>query len=192
MKKFRSIAVAFAGAAACMIAAAAPGREAITTSQIADAVRQAGMPVTAEQVTLLSHVTAIDAEPLLKVESMEPIGNREMRVRLNCTKRAECLPFYAVIRSSDTSAQQVQASLREPVMPASSQTEPANEHSGSVAIRSGSPATLLIDGGRVHIRVAVVSLENGSIGQTIRVVSKDHTTTYTAEVESATTLRGQL
>jgi flagella basal body P-ring formation protein FlgA len=44
----------------------------------------------------------------------------------------------------------------------------------------------------VHIRIAVVCLENGAPGQTIRVSSKDRRQTYTAKVIDEAVLRASL
>jgi hypothetical protein len=61
----------------------------------------------------------------------------------------------------------------------------------SFVVRAGRPATLLLDGAHVHIRIAVVCLENGAAGQTIRVASKDHRQTYTAKVSRRSSIEGQ-
>jgi flagella basal body P-ring formation protein FlgA len=60
------------------------------------------------------------------------------------------------------------------------------------AIRSGSAATLLLDGPRIHIQLSVICLESGEPGKTIRVTSKDHKQVYTAEIIDGTLLRGSL
>jgi flagella basal body P-ring formation protein FlgA len=59
-------------------------------------------------------------------------------------------------------------------------------------VKAGSPATLLLDGDHVHIRLSVICLQNGITGQTIRATSKDHTVVYTAEVVDGGVLKGRL
>jgi flagella basal body P-ring formation protein FlgA len=59
-------------------------------------------------------------------------------------------------------------------------------------MHAGAPATLLLEGARVHIRLAVVCLENGAPGQTIRVASRDHRQTYMAKVVDEEVLRASL
>ena len=62
----------------------------------------------------------------------------------------------------------------------------------SIVIRSGSSATLLLDGGHVHIRIPVTCLENGSTGQTIRATDKDRRRVYKAQVVANGVLQGRL
>jgi flagella basal body P-ring formation protein FlgA len=57
---------------------------------------------------------------------------------------------------------------------------------------AGSRATLLLEGDHVHIQVPVVCLQNGAVGQTIRVASPDHKQTYVAQVTGNNVLRGRL
>jgi flagella basal body P-ring formation protein FlgA len=51
---------------------------------------------------------------------------------------------------------------------------------------------LVLDGGHVHIQLAVVCLENGVVGQTIRVAGRGHEQIYMAEVCSDGLLRASL
>jgi len=59
-------------------------------------------------------------------------------------------------------------------------------------VRSGSPATLMLDSDRVHIRLSVICLENGAPGQRIRVTGKDHRLVFTAQVIDGSLLKGRL
>jgi hypothetical protein len=170
-------------------AAAAPGHAAITTTQIAQAISGWGMNVSAQQVTLLTDVVATTSAPALKVESMEPWGDNRMKVRMDCATSQQCLPFFVAVNCNrQNAAQQSAAGLDRPSA-AALQPEPASK---SFVVRNGSLATLLIDGGHVHIRLLVVCLENGATGQTIRAESKDHQQTYTAQVVDKGVLRGTL
>jgi len=47
----------------------------------------------------------------------------------------------------------------------------------------------VMDDGRSHIQVAVISLENGIAGHRIRVASPDHKQIYVAEVVGANLLK---
>lgn len=51
---------------------------------------------------------------------------------------------------------------------------------------------LLMDGNHIHIKLSVISLENGSAGQTIRVSSQDRRQVYTAQIVDGTLLRASL
>jgi flagella basal body P-ring formation protein FlgA len=58
-----------------------------------------------------------------------------------------------------------------------------------ITMRAGTHATMLMDDDRSHIQIAVISLENGIAGHSIRVTSPDHKQVYVAEVVNASLLR---
>ena len=189
MKKLSLIPVLILSAAAALPAAAAPGREVITAEQIAAAINTAGMRISPQQVELLSNVVATTPAPLLEVKSMERTGDHRTMVRLDCADPGQCLPFFVAVRSSPTNGPLLALADSDP----SSAAIPAmRPRPGAFTVRAGSPATLLLDSNRVHIRLSVICLENGAAGQTIRVTSKDHRQGYNAEVVDAALLRGQL
>jgi len=164
-------------------ASAATGLDSITKEQIAAAMSGAGIKVSPDQVTLLTDVVATTTTPGLKVESMERWGADRMRVRLDCAKREDCLPFYVAVRW-------IQGG---PALSGQADPPPsAKTNVTSYIVRAGSAAILLLDGDHVHIRIPVVCLENGATGQTIRVASKDRRLTYTARVVDGSILRGSL
>jgi hypothetical protein len=176
---------------ATMASAATPGtvRAPITTAQIAAAISGAGMAITAEQVTLLTDVTAATGSPSLKVELIEPWGDHRMKVRIDCESGQECMPFFVAVRC----AQQLAAEPGTAAMNHSpAATAPARIDPKSILMHAGAPATLFLEGGRVHIRLAVVCLENGALGQTIKVSSKDHRQTYVGKVVDGEVLRASL
>jgi hypothetical protein len=186
MTKYRFISALALAAAAAFPAAAASTHNAITTGQVAAAMAEAGMQISPKQVELLSDVVAATPEPALKIRSMEPWGDHRMMVRLDCAQREECLPFFVAVRFNQG----------DEIRPIDTDQPPAFIHTRTVVsaptIRSGAYATLLIDGGHVHIKLSVIAAENGTTGQVIRVSSKDRKQIYTAEVVNGTTLRGSL
>lgn len=166
-------------------AAAAPSPIAITTAQVADVLSDAGIKVSARQVTLLADVVASTGNPKLRVESMERWGDHRMRVRLACDSNTDCLPFLVAVNWSGDDA--------VPAGPASSTAiPPAKTGSDPFVMHVGSPAILLLDGEHVHIQLSVTCLENGAPGQTVRVVSKEQRRTFSAQVFSETVLKGRL
>ena len=189
MKRYFLISVLALSAATAASAAAAQGRVAVTTEQVAAAITGTGMSVLPEQVTLLSDVVAKSDSPALNVLSIEPWGDHRMRVRMECASEQECLPFYVSVHLAPKNGAVSAAKL--PV-----QTPDANwrgsRDPNSFAVRAGSRAILLIDRGHVHIRLSVVCLENGAAGQKIRVESKDPHQTFVAEVDDSGVLRGSL
>jgi hypothetical protein len=173
-------------ALACPVAVMA-AQNAITTEQVVAAMSTAGLNTSAKQVVLLTDVVASTNAPTLKVESMEHWGDRGMKVRLSCAKPEECLPFFVAIRGS-----QAQAVPPDVADHSSAAILRVKSDSNSFVVRAGSRETLLLDGDRVHIQLVVVCLENGAVGQNIRVASLDHKQTYTAEVSGNKVLRGRL
>lgn len=175
--------------AAMTLAAKAAGREAITTAQVAAAIKDAGLNVAAGQVTLLSDVVAKTSAPALKVESVGPWLGNSARVRMDCVVSDECLPFVVTVRRSQSP---VSEAAWVPSSQQASRRLPVDAPKSKVMVRIGSPAVLLLDGGHVHIQLAVICLENGFVGQTIRVAGKRREQTYMAEVCSDGVLRGTL
>jgi hypothetical protein len=187
MTGYRFIPALFFSAAMALPAMAASGRVSITAEQVAAAINKAGMNISAGQVVLLTDVVATGSAPQLKVESMEPWGDHRMKFRLNCVKSEECLPFFVAVQWSQEEA--TPPGFADHSSTAISLAKPG---SSSYAVRVGSPAILLIEGDHIHIQLPVVCLQNGAIGQTIRVTSPDHRQTYTAEVGGDAVLRGKL
>jgi hypothetical protein len=185
--RYRWVAAPILAAATAIFAVAAPGREAISAAQIAAAISGAGMPVSARQVTLLTEVVSTDSAPTLKVQSMAPWGNHQVKVRLSCARSEECLPFFVAVHGADLHSTQLASEDSDFSMAGRLKRDPK-----SFAVKSGSQATLFIDGDKVHIRLSVVCLEGGAPGETIRVASRDHRQIYNAEVVDGTVLRGKL
>jgi hypothetical protein len=170
-------------------AKAASGRDLITARQIAVAIGDAGLQVSASQITLLTDVVAKTSAPALTVTSVGAWEGNLSRVRMSCVVSEECLPFVVTVRrhQNDRSDGAVIASNPQPSQ------HPAVETSKSkIVVRIGSAAVLLLEGGHVHIQLAVICLENGIVGQTIRVASRERDHTYQAEVCSDGLLRGTL
>lgn len=189
MKRYKSIPVLALCAAIALPAAAAPARTAITTTQIADAISASGAKVTPQQVTLLAEVVATTANPALKVQSVERWSDGRMMVRLECASSEECLPFLVAVRLNDEA--EVQPLLASAGRPSTAVSH-AKPGSSVYVLRNGSPAILVLDGEHMQIQLTVICLENGAVGQTVRVTSSDHLRTYTAEVVDGTVVKGRL
>ena len=189
MTHFRLMGITLIIAALGLPAKAASGREVITAGQIALAIGHAGMQVSASQITLPADVVAKTNAPGLRVVSVGAWMADSSLVRLECVISEECLPFVVTVHrdQSDRYAGSVIAAGVQPPKHAS-----AESPGSRVVLRIGSPAVLLLEGGHVHIQLAVVCLENGAVGQTIRVVGREHGHTYLAEVCSDGLLRATL
>jgi len=161
----------------------------ITREQVASAVSRLGMQVAPGQVTLLADVVATTGEPRLTVRSIEPWGNGKMAARLECESSDQCLPFFASLNMSRESAVEAAASVAPSNAPAVGSQAYVAKH---LVVRSGTPALLLLDGDKVHIRLSVICLESGALGQTIRVTDHDRKVVFRAQVVDGGLLKGRL
>jgi hypothetical protein len=167
-------------------------RFALTAGQVARALSESGIQTTEEQVSLLTRVVATKSSPALDILSVDLLGKRPMdsrarsRVKLGCHQPGQCLPFYAIVSGSETTAGSAATSSSASPVTASMMFNPKSE----ITMRAGTHATLVMDDDRSHIQVAVISLENGMAGHRIRVSSPDHKQVYFGEVVSASLLKG--
>lgn len=170
-------------------ALAAPANHLITADQVAAAASKMGLQVSPQQVTMLSEVAATTSAPSLAVRSVQRRDDHQLLVRMECESPSLCLPFYVSLRV-ENSTEVLQARAQSQDSASSNPSSPPIVR--QLAIRTGSTATLQLDSDRVHIRIPVVCLENGAVGQTVRVRSRDHRLVYTAQVIDSTLLKGRL
>ncbi|HUD55494.1 MAG TPA: flagella basal body P-ring formation protein FlgA [Terracidiphilus sp.] len=186
MKRLKVILSCMVVGAAASSAAAAQGRYVISTDQIAATMSRMGMQVSPQQVTLLSDVVATKVSPILKVRSIERWDDQRMMARMECENTVECLPFFVGLRIGQGNATQASGSSSQAYSSA------PGLPSKAFVVRSGSPATLMLDSERVHIRLSVICLQNGAPGQMIRVTGKDRKLVFTAQVIDGGLLKGRL
>jgi len=162
---------------------------ALTADQVAQSVSKGGIEVAGDQVFLLANVVAKVPYPALDVLSVEPLGDKwfggrsgtHSWVKLGCHLPGECLPFYAVVSwPQEPAGRATHQSIASPA---------ALKPKKVITMRAGTHATMLMDDDRSHIQIAVISLENGIAGHSIRVTSPDHKHVYVAEVVNASLLR---
>jgi len=166
---------------------------ALTVKQVAQTLSDKGMQTSYQQVSLLAKVVATEPDPALDVLSVAPLDDESagqpeetrFRVKMGCHLRGRCLPFYAVVEvyggtaGHATNSSSAFGALGNLV----------SKRNDAFTMRAGAHATLVMDDERAHIKVSVVSLENGMTGQKIRVASPDHKQIYVAEVVSANVLK---
>lgn len=165
----------------------------LTAHLVAQALTAHGIETADDQVSLLAMVVASEPSPLLDVLSIEPIadqatGKRRVSrslVKLGCRSTGTCLPFYSIVSGVERPGENATDGLSA----AAGTGVATRRESSRIIIRAGAHATLVMDDKRAHVEVAVVSLENGAAGHTIRVASPDHKLVYRAEVVSANLLR---
>ena len=170
-----------------------PDRFVLTAEQVARALCDGGMQTTSEQVYLPAKIVATEASPVLDILSVEPIGKAQpakpptrSRVKLACHQPGKCLPFYAFVSWSEPTTGAAAVPVNASRLSRNVMLNPQSE----ITMRAGTRAMLEMDDDRSHIRVAVISLENGMAGHRIRVSSPDHKQTYFGEVVSANLLKG--
>lgn len=168
--------------------AQAATRYTISAEEVASAMTSNGISVAPAQVTLLSAVVASTPSPRLRVRSVERWSGDRAMVRMECDTAAECLPFFASVRLGSSSPAPRVASTASSAISSEPRVQPESKY----AVRVGTPATLLLDGDHVHIRIAVTCLSNGAAGQTVRAETPDHEKTFTAQVAGDGVLRGRL
>lgn len=173
--------------AVCSCWAAAVGRYPITNAQVSAAIDSTGTPVTPEQVTLLSDVVSSTPAPQLRIQTVERTNNEQLMVRVACETPEQCLPFMVTLHANLETAAHLQG-----LYASTSPSRMTAAAPGQVVIRNGAQAVLLLDGKHVHIKIPVITLENGSIGQRIRVAEKDSRLTYMAVVVNSGVLQGRL
>lgn len=183
MKRFRPLLLGVIAVAASLPGMAA-SRASITPADVAAAVNRFGIPAAPGQVFLPADAVANSAHPLLRVESVQRWGGGQLMARLSCTNPGECVPFFAELRANGEPAQV----SSQPVQMTATQRAPMQ----ASLVHAGMPATLLLDGDHVHIRLTVICLQNGAAGQIVRATDKERRMFYTARVTDDGLLRGRL
>jgi|GEM_PF-7052541 Flagellar basal body P-ring biosynthesis protein len=157
----------------------------LTTAEIAAALNRAGVEVTPDRVALLADVVASTPEPALRVRSVEKNGGKQIVARLECENSQECLPFFVGVKPTPGEAVVLAAANPRPAITTFTATN-------SVVMRTGTSVTLQLDGAHVHITIPVICLENGAVGQTIRVTDKNRRLIYRAQVMDSGLVKGRL
>jgi len=187
MKRFWPALFFLIPVAVSLPARASDARSAITSAEIAAAVNRFGIPAAPQQIVLLSNIAATSRAPQLQVESVQRWNNGQLMVRLSCADTAECVPFFAELRLNPQTQTQVLAQANPAPVAVNLQRS-----SRVPLVRANLPATLYLDGDHVHIRLTVICMQNGTLGQTIRASDKDRKIYYTAQVADNGVLKGRL
>jgi len=159
---------------------------AVTTTEIAQALNKAGVEVSPDHVSLLSEVLSTTPEPLLKVRSIEKSANLQLVARMECQNSQECVPFLVGVKQEpeQSSALLSAANLRPAVA--------AYPAMSTFVLRTGVTATLQLDGEHIHITIPVICMENGAVGQSIRVTDRSRRVVYRANVVNGGLLKGRV
>ncbi len=160
------VALLLAGAVA-PVRAADNSRTPISREQILTVLDTSGIHITPDQIEQLSIVTASEPKPRLKVISVDVLDGESDKVRLQC-EQASCLPFYVLVHWGQPGRQ---SGRRQPsLLPE------------SMLVRSGKAAVLVFEGDFLRMTLPVMCLQNGGLGQQVRVLNKETKKTYWARV----------
>jgi hypothetical protein len=147
---------------------------------IVKALSQQGIEADPTHIALLGNVIATDPSPSFKIVSIRPqLSTTHTAIELACLRPTTCLPFYALV---DTPTSIAKPSL---VLTSTPTTKPP------IVMRTGTSALLLMDDGREHLQISVISMESGPAGRTIRVRTPDHRRIYSAQILNANTLEAR-
>lgn len=152
-----------------------------------------GIDVEASQVRIPAGMTTASISPKLEIVMAEPMENNQLRVELRCSVVAECLPFFATLNVKEANLVSTEMRLRRGGATAASRQ--AALHVGATPtsqpqIKVGSHATLIIQDGHLDIRLQVLAIDTGALGQQVRVCTLDRKKIFHATVTGEGTVVG--
>jgi len=161
----------------------------VNSVEVAAAISSLGVQVQSGDVTLLAHAVAAIPFPKLRIGASKQSYNNSLLLRVECVEPQDCLPFFVSIHGDQRSIARLEAITEtEP----SSSFSQVNKPASQAAIRTGEPVLLLLEGPHIHIRIPVVSLENGAVGQRIRVKEEGNHQSYTGVIVKDGVVQGRL
>ena len=185
-------------------------RSPVTNAQVVLALQGAQIPVEGVEIKMAAAISSSSPNAELEITGLSPVNSRTMRLRLDCKHHGQCIPFYASVAWPDKVPSDLDQALKSGKLAKANNTikrEPTGDTRKAQesiiivgrtpeqfvsAMKSGHPATLLIEDGRIHIRLQVICLQSGITGDKVRVTTSDHKQSYLAEVIAPNLLRGSL
>lgn len=167
----------------------------ISPTQVAKALCDQGTCVPANRIAISASVVAKENDPDLEVlKTDEFLGDnvgigqapKIIWVMLGCRGTSTCIPFYVEVKDPPESLVRVRSSQPEP------KAEGQSNEKHAITIRAGTHATLEIVRDRSKIQLQVITVENGRIGDHVRVRVIDNGHVYRATLVSPTLLEETL
>jgi hypothetical protein len=168
-RTFAAFTTLLLGAAITPARAADNSRTPISREQILSVLNSSGLHVTPDQMEQLSSVSASEPKPRMKVVSIDVLDGESDKVRLQCEQPNTCLPFFVLLHWGQPGRQNGRT------------TQPASQPE-NVLVRSGKAAVLVFEGDFLRMTLPVMCLQNGGLGQQVRVLNKETKKTYWARV----------
>lgn len=172
----------------------AGSRYPISELDVAKELNVLGVSLDASQVHLPAHMSAAISSPKLEVVAAQSLGNNQVRIELRCPKTKECLPFFASLDVNG--ANLVSAGIERTVAATAVSRETAvrigREPPSRPELRVGSHAVLTIRDGHLNIRLQVLAIDSGTMGQHVRVCTLDRKKVFRATVTGEDTVTGEI
>jgi hypothetical protein len=167
----------------------------IAEADIARELSVIGLNIDVTQVHFPAYISSATEAPKLEIVTAEPIGADQVRLEISCLTASECLPFFATVDVKEPGPFSAEVRLkthkaiaanRQPVLQLG--VAPINQ----ARLRVGSHAVMLIRDGRVDIRLQVLAIDSGAIGQQVRVCTLDRKKVFRATVTGEGTVTGMM
>jgi hypothetical protein len=163
----------------------------VTSEMVVTAMQYRQLPTKGVEVRLAAPITAVSDNPMLEIQSVTQVSSHGAQLKVACRNRTQCLPFYASATWLEATEGSIPSTPARPAeQPQGSPQQTSSTPSNTA--RPGSHATLVIEEGKIHIRLQVVLLQGGSAGDKVRVSTADHKTIYKAEIVTPNLLKGSL
>ena len=167
----------------------------ITQGDIAKALRVAGVSVEMSHVSLPVQMSATVAEPKLEIVTADPLGTNQVALKLRCYAASECLPFvaFAVVEDPKSAADSIRSKITSTtparhLMDSRMTAAPASKSS----LKVGSRAVMEMRDGHMEIHLQVLAMDDGALGQQVRVCTLDRKKTFRATVTGEGTVTGEM
>jgi hypothetical protein len=196
-RSFRPLQTAALLLVASMAAAqgVAGARYRIAEADVTRELNVIGLNVGVSHVHLPAYISSAAQVPKLKIVTAESIGANQVRLKLSCPVASECIPFFATVdvKEPDLFSAEVRLKTQEAMGTNRKSTLPigaAPIH--ETRLRVGSNAVLVIRDGHMDIRLLVLAIDSGAIGQQVRVCTLDRKKVFRATVTGDDTVMGMM
>jgi hypothetical protein len=171
----------------------ATSRYPVSEADIAKALSVVGLSVEASQVHLPVQMNAAIESPKLEIVTAKPMGNSQLRLELRCPTVAECLPFFAMLDVENVNLISAEIQSKSVAAIAASHQPKVRIGDSSATpmrLRVGSHAVLVIRDGHLDIRLQVLAIDSGVMGEQVRVCTLDRKKVFHATVIGEATVTG--
>ena len=185
-KAFAILTVLFLAGTVTRLRADDNARTPISREAIVATLNSSGIGIDPGQLEQLSAMSSTEANPQLRVMSVDTLDADSDKVLLRCDHSGACLPFYVLIHWGKPGDRTHPGRSGQGSLQATGQASNVQPSTGQPSedwlVRSGKFAMLMLDGEYVHMILPVLCLENGGRGQQVRVISKNTKRRYVARV----------